>query len=595
VKRTLITTADERTWPTISDPILFLGQWCRRYSRKDMWESLDAKVVPYHWDDRNKLQADYISLSKLYEQLLLELAEKLNKLHDTNHTIRYWRILIGPWLGYFVQMLFDRWFMVKYAIENYSISRAFIIKREPFSSVPNDMADFARLFIKDEWNEGLYTEIMYRFCDKIDLVEIKNEDRKTHDRENIKSFLPLLVKGSIEKVLQLYNSLFSKDDKYFFHSTYLPIKENLSLQLRLGSIPKIWRNNSSLLLRVKINKSARDWILGSNKNSDSDFLSIVRSLIPKHIPVAYLEGYKQLQLRSDKLSWPLSPSVIFTSNAYYANDVFKVYSAGKIEKGTKLVIGQHGGHYGMTPFSYNEEHQIKIADKWFSWGWSNPNFQQILPIGNFKEVNRSINYNPKGNALMVEMTMPRYSYHLYAVPVSSQWINYFSDQLRFLKSLPKELREIVRLRLFPQDFGWDQIERWNQSELEVKFENSKKNIKKIIKKYRLYIATYNATTYLESLFWNFPTIIFWNPNHWELNKNTKPYFELLAKVGIFHETPESAADHMAKVWDNINNWWLSESVQAAREQFCNEYSKRSDQTYNNLSNALNSSADQCRS
>ena len=47
-----------------------------------------------------------------------------------------------------------------------------------------------------------------------------------------------------------------------------------------------------------------------------------------------------------------------------------------------------------------------------------------------------------------------------------------------------------------------------------------------------------------------------------------PYFELLKSVGIFHETPESAAQQMIKVWDDVSIWWESKEVQSARDEFC---------------------------
>jgi len=111
VSRVLVTTALEDTWPSGDEPILFLGEWCRLYDRKSVWEKRDANVAPYHWDDRSKLHKDYLFLQTIYEELLCELAAKLNALHEVDHSVRYWRTIVGPWLGYFIQMLFDRWAM----------------------------------------------------------------------------------------------------------------------------------------------------------------------------------------------------------------------------------------------------------------------------------------------------------------------------------------------------------------------------------------------------------------------------------------------------------------------------------------------------
>ena len=100
MKRLLITTALEETWPKLQEsPVLFLGEWCRLYSRKERWSSMKAKVLPYHWDDRLKLYKDYTYLRDFYEKLLPIISYKFNEIHGVDHSIRYWRILVGPWLA----------------------------------------------------------------------------------------------------------------------------------------------------------------------------------------------------------------------------------------------------------------------------------------------------------------------------------------------------------------------------------------------------------------------------------------------------------------------------------------------------------------
>ena len=58
INRILITTALEETWPDNNQPVLFLGEWCRRQSRKEKWVKMNLVVAPYHWDDRKKLFSD---------------------------------------------------------------------------------------------------------------------------------------------------------------------------------------------------------------------------------------------------------------------------------------------------------------------------------------------------------------------------------------------------------------------------------------------------------------------------------------------------------------------------------------------------------
>ena len=330
--------------------------------------------------------------------------------------------------------------------------------------------------------------------------------------------------------------------------------------------------------KIKPNIEKRRWKTQPGLTKDP-FSEVVRKLIPLHIPTAYLEGYEALTEKIQSLPWPQKPKAIFTSNSYFSDDIFKAWAAEKTEAGTPLVIGQHGGHFGMTPWSFHEEHQISISDTWVSWGWSDLKKPQVKAFGNLKGFGENMQCDPKGGALMVEMTMPRYSYHMYAGPVAGQWLSYFQDQCSFIEALPKVLQEQILVRLYSHDEGWDQSRRWKDRFPNIKIDSwdmaihpiNRKTIHHLVNKSRLLISTYNATTCLESLAWNVPTLMFWNPEHWELLEEAKPYFNKLKSVGILHESPESAAKQMIAIWNNVSEWWESNEVQRERKIFCKRF------------------------
>ena len=140
VTRTLITTADERTWPNDqTEPVLFLGQWCKRYSRRDKWEQLDSLVSPYHWDDRKKAYNDSIYLNSIYKKLLHELSLVLNKLHNKNYSEHTWNILVGYWLIQFTAVVFDRWSMIDYAVNNYYNLETIVLDYKRAIVAPGEM------------------------------------------------------------------------------------------------------------------------------------------------------------------------------------------------------------------------------------------------------------------------------------------------------------------------------------------------------------------------------------------------------------------------------------------------------------------------
>ena len=586
----LIYSSIEESWPSLDefDNIILIGDWCKNYkSTNKISNNFKNKTLFYHWDDRIKLLQDYKKINIIYENALIDLSKKMNEIHNVNFDIYYWRILIGPWLGYFTQIVYDRWYMLKTAKSTYSsvlLCDYYSISNEDF--VPNDFKDFNNKFIDPKWNSILYTYIAKQIFEKKSFIKKYRIILYNSNKSKIK-YLSLDKILSIPKILiqKIYNFLFTFPTDAFLITTYLPNKINFLLQIKFLQFPKIW--HSKKIPYVEFENSKRIWVLENKNNfNDFEFVEILYNLIPKQIPKIYLEGYEVLNQICNNLKWPTAPKFIFTSNSYSSDDVFKYYSAQKVNIKIPLIIGQHGGHLGTNLFAYYEEHQLKIATKYISWGWGNNKFKNIIPLGNFKNTNQKIKYNKKGKILILQNSSPVQSYHLYASPIASQFKYYLEDQFKFVKLLPKNIQEYLVIKLYPVDYGWKAKDRWNDLGLNLKIIDNNVDIKKLVKTTRIYISTYNATTYLESFTWNIPTIIFWDPNFWELNDEAHDFFNLLILNKIFHTSPESAAKHLINIWDNIDEWWFSDDVQNARKIFCNRFAKEIMNPVNDLYKVL---------
>jgi putative transferase (TIGR04331 family) len=567
VKQLLVTTALEETWKE-DMPVIFLGEWCKLHARKDKWESLESTVCPYHWDDRDKLFKDYQFTSEIYERVLADLAMDLNKMHQQNMSIRAWRILLGPWLGYFMQMLFDRWCMIQYASTLKGEFQTVVLTGNESDMVPNDMNHFYELYLNDEWNHFIYGCILKKFG----TVEIINVQKNASALKNnfLKKNSPIdFFKKSIKSIYNQVAFFLTKKRSPFFFNTYLLSRDRIKLALKYGQLPILETLENPE--KIDVDSKQRDWFLQGD--SYSAFESFARHLIPKQIPVAYLEGFSMLVKKADEVNWPSQPKLIFTSISFNSDDIFKMYAARNVDRSTSLVIGQHGGHYGIGKWFFNEEHEIAISDKFVSWGWKNPQQPKVTPVGQLKSKKPlRIDHGKQNGILLVTATLPRYSYFMYSIVVSSQWIHYFNDQCAFVENLSGTIRNNLTVRLYKNDFGWDQLQRWKNCFPDVKYDEGQINIEDHIKKSRIFVSTYNATTYLESFTINIPTIIYWNPVYAEIRDTAIPFFEDLKRVGIFHETPESAANFINLIWDGVDSWWNSievkEVVNRFKQNFC---------------------------
>ena len=113
----LITTALLNNVCFKSKNIIFLGEWCKKYSKNNVYSDESFTVIPYLWKDRKKFREDYEYLSHLYQRVLIKVSSELNSVHQVRHSLEYWRIIIGPWLLTYVAVLFDRWESIRQSTE----------------------------------------------------------------------------------------------------------------------------------------------------------------------------------------------------------------------------------------------------------------------------------------------------------------------------------------------------------------------------------------------------------------------------------------------------------------------------------------------
>jgi putative transferase (TIGR04331 family) len=561
-ERFLVTTALEDSWPENGEPVIFLGEWCRLFSRKKIWEKMDSEVLPYHWDDRDKLHKDYKVICSLFEKILNELTIELNKVHSVNHSSRYWRILIGPWLINFIPIIFDRWSCLNKSLLTCSINAVIISDSNSFDSIPLNMTDFVSLQEDDLWNSEIYSMIIKLINFDGEVYKKKFRNDNSHSTKKIKK--SDFIKDLLGNIL----TFFSSNNSIFIITPYIGRLLNLKLHLKLFQLPCNFRVKR--FENEPPSANFREWKFKSTSD-DTVFSKIVKELIPLQMPTVYLESYKELRKKTKNVYWPKNPKLIWTSNSYYLDDFFKLWAAEKVEKGTPFVIGQHGGHYGQGLFSFPEYHELHICDHYLSWGWKTN--KKVIPIGFFKKKPKLKQLKGSNkNALLVLSSAPRYSGTLMSIPISSQMIKYMDDQFEFYKSLSKEVTKSLLVRLYPNDYGWSQRERWREAFPDSVFDNNK-DFNKSIQNVNLVIAVWNSTTYLEVMALDIPLVLFWNPSLFELNMEAVMLFDELKKVGIFHESPSSAARHVAEIWDDIDSWWSNPDVVKAKNNFIDNFAK----------------------
>ena len=83
---------------------------------------------------------------------------------------------------------------------------------------------------------------------------------------------------------------------------------------------------------------------------------------------------------------------------------------------------------------------------------------------------------------------------------------------------------------------------------------------------RLSVHTHNATTFIETLEANFPTILYLNKRYYELRDSSKGIFDELMRVKIFFDNIEETSCFINQNYNDIEKWWYDDSLQKVRKK-----------------------------
>lgn len=568
IPRYLITTDDEGTWK-FDRPVIFLGEWCRLYERRQIWEAMDAVVAEPYGLAQGQGANNIEYAGKLYRQLLEELAVALNTFHQVRHSLRYWEIVLGRWLLRYVTVVFNRYFTLEQALHRYEISAASCISSDAYSLATTDSMSFIWACGDSLWNQAIYSRILT--SQEICTVKIEEAKSVAAQRFVMEEMVEVSGGGQMwprRAIYRLMSNLYRNKDAFIINS-YLPPLEEIKLQLNLGQCPQNWR--SPPLQQVAPDREVRQ-AFGIDVSGCRGFERVVRSCLGEALPSCYLEGYGQLVTQAENLPWPATPRFIFTSNNFDMDEIFKVWAGSKVEEGAPYFIGQHGNNYGTLQGSPTWP-ELTTPDRFFTWGWADENPVNV-PAFVFSIAGRKPEpADPHGGLLLIELHPPvrcdlEDSYFRHGV--------YQEEQFRFVAALPEHVRRklTVRLHHIYKKLKWADKQRWADRCPDVCVETGTTRLSDLMAESRLVVHSYDSTGILEGLASNIPTLCFWQGGLEHLLPSAKPYYELLREVGILADSPEHAAGLITARWDNIEEWWTSQKVQDARKAFCGQYARR---------------------
>ena len=159
-QKLLVTTEIPVIWPTDDEEVLFLAEWCKKFSNKSKWEKLDHETVTYPWNDRKVLWDDSEYLELLNERILKTIATDLNFIHEVSYPVSYWRIILGPWLMSFLVLALEKWRLLEVTAQTHVNLKYKTLVFDKDCLIAESYSHFRTLAAGALWNQKLIQELL---------------------------------------------------------------------------------------------------------------------------------------------------------------------------------------------------------------------------------------------------------------------------------------------------------------------------------------------------------------------------------------------------------------------------------------------------
>lgn len=213
-----------------------------------------------------------------------------------------------------------------------------------------------------------------------------------------------------------------------------------------------------------------------------------------------------------------------------------------------------------------EAYELKVADRFFSWGWRSE-AKTIVPLAPaFPERSRP---ERRGELLIVCVAVAKYLYRFWYQPMPGNMEEVNRETVDFARLVGGRYPIVVRL--YPGADDWGLRAALEACEQGIGFDKAGSSPSRSYARARMVVHNYLGTAWLETLALGIPTICIFQPSIYSFRNDCKPFIERLMHVGILHESGRSAGEFVASLGSEIDAWWSKPDVLEARQSFVRNY------------------------
>lgn len=552
----------------------FAGDWCF-FSNTNELKNFNDKIGSIRvLSNKNELDFEIQSLKNF---LFKELKSKLNNLHNTNYSEKFWRFLLDPWLTYFIDSYTIKWKII------YNLESSFDqISYNSYSSLglnfSYDVRDYKEKFDdNDDFHQRQFQNIIEFKSQKKNHKFIKQKNDKIFYNVKLVS-KPFFFKYFFKKILNFVSGWFFSNNKFFIYKSSLGLKNHFILNFKLKQFPHIsfcdfekesYRKNFSVSIDRKIREKLKISI-----NTKDDIKKFLSEVLIQELPTCYVEKFDEIINQSKKIL--IKPKMIVNSAEILHNSLFKFWAALRQETSNSVIIyPDHGGTLGII------DHQDISKYLNYRFTWHKPvekNDIQVpsLILSRISEIRNSYKNN-LDKILYISFNKKKYYHSFYNSPKGIETLETIREFKSLKNNLTKKIKEKLYVKTYTKDDQnfWLKNHLWFDDEDQDKIILTQKKYNDIFRTSKIIVCNYPKTSFCEAMV-SGPTIILLNLNHWQQTHEFLKLKDKLKDNKILFDNGNLAAKHINSIWDHPLDWWNNDKVLKVREEFINNFAMMSE-------------------
>jgi len=516
-------------------------------------------------------------LDKKYDSILKQLTNILNKEQHENFPFKFYQKSLGLGFRRFLHICYDSYLRHN---SNFNGTYNFGLLSKKLFFTPSTFEEYRDFFQNTELgSEQLFSIYIETFLDvekkKFEITPINKEQDQSLKKRKFSEIFQRFKNLTLEKIYRRFLSFIysKKRPSVGIIGSYFSIRHLNNLMLKSNG--KIQPLNIKFNHHYKeVNHTKRNDLFDQIEIKD-DFDKFFKNCLIYSMPKLFIEDFSAvIKACIDKLNKMSDTEYLISESWISSTELSTFLAIAKDKYGIKHIYNEH--NYFEHPYLGNHNYLIsEMVDIFYNIGWEDKKNKDNIVSGAslFPFQIDDYSYKDKGKILYISAS-PSAKIEEFNSAYGENGENgllYFNFINLFFNNLENVVYDHINFRDYPSKDNWLEFSKSNYVNLSKiqYFDDFSISAKKAMLNSKLIITDYLATSFIEALVMNIPSIFFWNQKTYILDEVYSDFYKDLIDCGICQTNPIEAANFVNDLINNnsIKSWWYSKKTQSLRASF----------------------------